>query len=134
MQPPQGNWGPPQQPQWGNAPQQPQWGSAPQPGWMNADAGFALQVKRLDDELQTWLIVAGCAWLFGLWIIVGPAAWWKSGDLKLKYESLRAPVPSNVGVLKLIGVVTCVLMVLATLFVLAVFAFGLAFASRMHQT
>lgn len=133
MQPPQGNWGPPQQPQWGNAPQQP-WGGQQQPGWMNADAGFALQVKRLDDELKTWLIVACCAWVMGFWFLVGPAAWWKAGDFKLKYESLRVPVPSNVGVLKMIGILTCALFVVVMITGVLVVASGLYFAARLPHT
>ena len=71
-------------------------------------------------------------WFLGLWILVGPAAWWKSGDLRLKYESLRAPVPSNVGVLKLLGILTCVLMVVAGIIAVGAAIFAVAIISRGH--
>lgn len=99
---------------------------------MHADAGLEYQRKKLDDELQTWLILSAVGWFCGLFFIVGPAAWWKASDLTVKYEALRAPVPSNVGALRLVGILTCVLCVLMMLAAVGAVVFFLAFASRFH--
>lgn len=122
MQPPQGSWGqPPQQPQWGQ-----------NPGWMPADAGYALQIKKLDDEAQTWLLLSAIGFFTGFMFLVGPAAWWKASDLKQKYESMRAPVPSNVNNLRLVGILTCVLSALLILAIVGFMVVGFAFAMSHH--
>lgn len=96
---------------------------APPPGWHGAE------VARLDSELQTWLILCCVGWFAGLMFVVGPAAWWKSGDLRDKYQRLGAPVPGNVNALRLLGIVTCVLCALAFVVGIAAVAFVFIFAA-----
>lgn len=126
---PQGPWAQPPQPQgpWAQPPQQ---GFAP--NWMPADAGLEHQRRKLDDELQTWLILCAVGWFSGLLFIVGPAAWWKAGDLTVKYQSLRAPVPGNVGALRLVGILTSALCVLMVLAGIAAMMFFFVYAARFH--
>ncbi|MFO0624560.1 MAG: hypothetical protein U0325_03010 [Polyangiales bacterium] len=98
---------------------------------MPADAGYAHQIKKLDDEAQTWLLLSAIGFFTGFMFLVGPAAWWKASDLRQKYESMRAPVPSNVNNLRLVGILTSVLSVLVVLAIFGVMVLGFAFA--MHQ-
>ncbi len=97
---------------------------------MPADAGYALQIKKLDDEAQTWLLLSAIGFFTGFMFLVGPAAWWKSTDLKQKYESMRAPVPSNVNNLRLVGILTCVLSALLILAIVGFMVLGFAFAMQ----
>lgn len=99
---------------------------------MPADAGLEYQRRKLDDELQTWLILCAVGWFSGLLFIVGPAAWWKASDLTVKYESLRAPVPSNVGALRLVGILTCVLSALLVLAGIGAVMFFFVYAARFQ--
>lgn len=97
---------------------------------MPADAGYALQIKKLDDEAQNWLIVSAIGFFMGFLFFVGPAAWWKATDLQQKYESLRAPVPANVKNLRLVGILTCVLSALILLAIVGFMVLGFAFAMQ----
>jgi hypothetical protein len=93
------------------------------PGWHGAE------VAKLDSELQTWLILCAVGWFAGLMFFVGPAAWWKSGDLRDKYQRIGAPVPGNVNALRLLGIVTCVLCAVLFVVVGAGLAFVFVFAA-----
>lgn len=65
----------------------------------------------LDNELQTWLVVACIGWFVGFMWITGPLGWWKANDLRGKYAALGAPEPSNLNALRLIGIITTVMCV-----------------------
>ena len=124
--PPQGPWGPPQQ-------QFPHAHMGQGPGWgVHPDPQHSWAVSKLDQELQNWLIITGVGWFAGFMFLVGPAAWWKANDLREKYQRLGAPVPGNVGVLRLVGILTCVLCALIFLAVVFFLVFGLAYAQRHH--
>ena len=97
---------------------------------MPADAGYALQIKKLDDEAQTWLVISAIGFFMGFIFFVGPAAWWKATDLKQKYESMRAPVPANVKNLRLVGILTCVISAVLILIFAGALVLGFAFAMQ----
>lgn len=121
--PPQGPWGPPPQPHY---PPQGAPGGYPPPHMTHA----SWAVSKLDQELQNWLIITGVGWFAGFMFLVGPLAWWKGSELRAKYESLGAPVPGNVGVLRLVGILTCVLCAVIAFVVVAFLVFGMAWAAR----
>lgn len=127
---------PPPGPHWGQSPYPPQtatadpppaaWGPPPSAPWGQPP----VDTRALDSELQTWLVVACVGWFVGFMWLTGPLGWWKANDLRARYAALRAPEPSNVNVLRLLGIVTTVLSVLGMVTVCVVFGlFGVLFAA-----
>jgi hypothetical protein len=47
-----------------------------------------------------------------MWL-TGPLGWWKANELRGRYAAMGFPAPSNVNVLRLIGIATTVLSALA---------------------
>lgn len=131
MQPPHGPWGP--QPPQSPSPQFPHAHMNQAPGWgVHPDPQHSWAVGRLDQELQNWLIICGVGWFAGFMFLVGPAAWWKANDLRDKYLRLGAPIPGNVGVLRLVGILTCAFCVLLAMAVVFFLVFGFAYVQRHH--
>lgn len=129
-QPPHNPWGAPPPP-----PTLTAWNPPPVTAWApsaNASERAPQAKVSLDNELQTWLIVACVGWFVGFMWITGPLSWWKAGDLRQRYEALGVAVPSNVNALRLLGILTTVMCVVAFVAVcMGVAVFGLFAASNV---
>ncbi len=127
MQPPYG--GPPSN-QYG-APPSNNWGPPPQQGGYGPP-GVNPQVAKLENDTNTWLIVAAASWFFGLMWIGGPLAWYQGNQIIGSYQGLGMQPASNATTLRLVGMISTILsilfMVCACLFV--VFIGGIAVLGR----
>lgn len=108
-QPPRDAWGAPPPP-----PSPGAWNPPPVTAWQPdvRERPPHLQAA-LDNELQTWLIVACVGWFVGFMWITGPLAWWKANDLRDRYAALGVAAPSNVNALRLLGIITTVVSIVA---------------------
>ena len=122
--PPQQGYGPPPQPGY-----QPGYGPPPGsyvPPAMGMAQGYRdPRLASLDNESNTWLIVALVGFFVGFGWITGPLAWIKGGRLKQQYLQLGAPIKSSATGAWIVGLISTILTVMSVVaFVFIVLLWG----------
>lgn len=122
---------------YGPPPNPPPWGQPPTPYDPSPYApspygpppGPHPAFTKLESDTQTWIIVAAVGWFFGLMWVTGPIAWYQSKQIANQYAQLGAQPPNQVNVLRLIGMITTILVIVAfaAACVFGVLGLGLAF-------
>lgn len=125
--PPQQGYGPPQQgygpPQQGYAPQ----GYGPQPGY-----GAPMpdpRIKELNDQSNTWLIVAIIGFWVGVGFVTGPLCWMKANGVRSNYRAMGMQPSGASTAAMIIGMVSTLVYVMAMLAVIGIFTLAAGVAA-----
>ncbi len=79
------------------------------------------RVKELNDQSNTWLIVAIVGFWLGFGFVTGPLSWMKANGIRRNYRSMgMQPSGSSTGAM-IVGMISTLVYVMAVLAVIAMF-------------
>ena len=134
---PHGGYGAPQQ-GYGPPPQgygSPQQGYGPPPGSYGPPPGAYgapmadPRIKELNDQSNTWLIVAIIGFWVGVGFVTGPLSWIKANGIRSNYRSMGMQPSGASTAAMIIGMVSSLVYVMAVLAVFALFTLAAGVAA-----
>jgi len=79
------------------------------------------RVKELNDQSNTWLIVAIAGFWVGVGFVTGPLAWIKANGIRANYRSMGMQPSGSSTAAMIIGMVTSLVYVMAILAAIGMF-------------